>query len=384
MTLILLIYLLAPVAIIFAFQRFKLAQKIGTIILAYAVGIVLALTGAVEFEGPDAVAFDKIQRTIMNLTVPLAIPLMLFNVDFKLWTRSLPKTIWAFVAGIVSVIVAIVSGFFIFRNSGVAELNNVAGLMMGIYSGGTVNFFALGEALSVNPETIVFVYAFEMVVTFPFVIFIASGGYKLFRRFLPFASQTDDQKLPTNNVEISIESYSGMLQPRIVAQMAVALLIAVAFAGVGAGLSLLITGKLSELVVILTVTTLAIAASFVKKIRTLPKTFELGMVFILMFSVVVASQFDITTLYRTSHLLYFILYIMVVSIVLHLLLCRLFKVEGDLFTVASVGLLCSPPFVPPIVSAIKNPRMLISGVVIGLAGYAVGTYLGIAIASILK
>ncbi len=384
MTLILIIYLLAPVAIIFAFQRFKLAQKIGTIILAYAVGIVLALTGAVEFDGAEAVAFDKIQRTIMNLTVPLAIPLMLFNVDFKLWTRSLPKTIWAFVAGIVAVLVAIVSGFFIFRNSGITELNNVAGLMMGIYSGGTVNFFALGEALSVNPETIVFVYAFEMVVTFPFVIFIASGGYKCFRRFLPFATQADAQNLQQDNVDISIESYSGMLQPRTIVQMAVALLVAVAFAGIGAALSLLITGKLSELVVILTVTTLAIAASFIKKIRALPKTFELGMVFILMFSVVVASQFDITTLYRTSRLLYFILYIMVVSIVLHLLLCRLFKIEGDLFTVASVGLLCSPPFVPPIVSAIKNPRMLISGVVIGLAGYAVGTYLGIAIASILR
>jgi hypothetical protein len=50
-------------------------------------------------------------------------------------------------------------------------------------------------------------------------------------------------------------------------------------------------------------------------------------------------------------------------------------VSGDLFTVAHVGLLCSPPFIPPIVSAMNNRKVLISGIVIGLIGYASGTYL---------
>ena len=65
---------------------------------------------------------------------------------------------------------------------------------------------------------------------------------------------------------------------------------------IAAGVSLLLTGVLSELIIILVITTLAIAASFSEKIRNLPKTFELGMVFILMFSVVVASKFDVSCL----------------------------------------------------------------------------------------
>jgi uncharacterized membrane protein len=104
------------------------------------------------------------------------------------------------------------------------------------------------------------------------------------------------------------------------------------------------------------------------------------MFFILIFSVVVASQFDIYSVNTSAlSMLWFILFIMLTSVVLHLILSRIFKVSGDLFTVAHIGLLCSPPFIPPIVAAMGNRKVLISGIVIGLIGYAIGTYLGVAI-----
>ena len=130
----------------------------------------------------------------------------------------------------------------------------------------------------------------------------------------------------------------------------------------------------------MTITTLAIIASFSPKVRALPKTFELGMFFILIFSVVVASKFDIHALKGSLQILWFILFVMLTSIVLHLIICKLFKVEGDLFTVGHISLLCSPPFVPPIVEALGNRKVLLSGIVIGLAGYAAGNYLGVMIA----
>jgi len=70
--------------------------------------------------------------------------------------------------------------------------------------------------------------------------------------------------------------------------------------------------------------------------------------------------------------------------VFHLILSRILKVPGDLFTVAHVALLYSPPFVPPVAGAMHNKKVLISGIVIGLVGYAVGTYLGVGIAEILQ
>ena len=378
-------YILFPLLIIEGFKRWTVIQKIGTVVLAYAVGIIASLCGVMQFPDPAvAASFSKLQSTIMSVTVPLAIPLMLFNCDFKLWTKALPKTAWALVTGILAVVVSVVSGYFIFRNH-VPEVAKVAGMMTGIYTGGTVNFNALGASLGVDKSVMAIVLAFQMVITMPYIFFLLGGGYKIFRKILPYKDVTHKGRTDEDTVETAdVENYRGMFEKKNLIGMLKGLGLSIIFLAVGAGLALLITGTLSELVVILTITTLSIIASFFKKVRELPKTFELGMFFILIFSVIVASMFNIHSVSGGS--LYvggFVLWIMGVSVVLHLILCRIAKVSGDLFCVCQVGLLCSPPFVPPIAGAMKNKKVLISGIVVGLVGYAVGTYLGALLAWIL-
>lgn len=373
-------YIIFPFIIIMLFSRYKWAKTAGTVILAYAVGIIPALFGLTHFE--EGTVGLSIQKNIMNIAVPIAIPLMLFNCNFKLWTKSLPKTAAALGGGLAAVLIAIVSGFFLFRNSGINDIANVSAMMTGIYTGGTMNFNALGAALHVDSTTIATVLAFEMIVTFPLIMFIVGGGYRLFRKLLPFKDEASVVEADeTGGLEHGVEQYGDLLRGRVFLRSLVGLAISIGFLAIGAGLSLLITGKLNELVIILTITTLSIIASFSPKIRNIPKTFELGMFFILVFSVVVASQFDLNSLDSGSlNIGLFLLYIIVVATLLHLLFCRLFKVSGDLYSVALVALLCSPPFVPPVVGAMGNKKVLISGIVIGLIGYAIGTYLGVALA----
>ena len=381
------LFIVAPVLIIESFKRWTWAQKIGTVVLAYAVGIVLALTGACSFEEGSAAAltFTKTQSLLMSIAVPLAIPLMLFNCDFKLWTKALPKTIWSLVGGITAVVISVISGYFIFRHQGIPEIEKVSAMMTGIYTGGTMNFNALGASLNVDKSVMAIVLAFEMVLTTPYIFFIIGGGYKIFRKVLPYEDVTrrgrkDSADIPTGDVE----NYRGMFDKKNVGGMFIGLGLSVLMLAIGAGLSLLITGKINELIVILTITTLAIIASFFKKVRQLPKTFELGMFFILIFSVIVASLFDIHSINNGAMMIgALVAWIMIVSALVHLLFCRIAKVSGDLFTVGQVALLCSPPFVPPVVGAMKNKKVLLSGIVIGLVGYAIGTYLGVAIAWLL-
>lgn len=378
-------YIIFPILIIEAFKRWTIVQKIGTVVLAYAVGIIASLCGVFHFADPAIGAtFSKLQSTIMNVAVPLAIPLMLFNCDFKLWTKSLPKTAWALVTGIVAVIIASISGYFIFRNN-VPEIAKVTGMMTGIYTGGTMNFNALGAALNVDRSVMAIVLAFQMVITTPYIFFLLGGGYKIFRKLLPYKDITHKGRMDEDQVETAdVENYRGMFEKQNFIGMMKGLGLSFVFLAVGAGLALLLTGTLNELVVILTITTLSIIASFFKKVRELPKTFELGMFFILIFSVIVASMFDINSVNGGS--LYiggFVFWIIGVSVGLHLLLCRIAKVSGDLFCVCQVGLLCSPPFVPPIAGAMKNKKVLISGIVVGLVGYAIGTYLGALLAWVL-
>ena len=253
------LYVLVPILIIELFKRFAWMQKIGTVVAAYAIGILFALTGFVHFEPGTAAAlsFSKIQSTLMSVTVPLAIPLMLFNCDFKLWTKALPKTLWSLVGGLGAVLTAVVTGYFIFRTPDVPEFNKIAAMMTGIYTGGTMNFNALGASLGVDKTVMAIVLAFEMVLTTPYIFFIIGGGYKVFRKILPYDDSTrrgrKDEEVETKD----IENYQGMLAKQNVGGMFAGLGLSVLFLAVGAGLALLLTGTLNELVVILTITTLS-------------------------------------------------------------------------------------------------------------------------------
>ena len=78
-----------------------------------------------------------------------------------------------------------------------------------------------------------------------------------------------------------------------------------------------------------------------------------------------------------------LLVIVFASLVVHALLCRLAKVDGDMFMVTSVAAVASPPFVPLIARALNNPGAMLPGMTAGVVGYAVGSYLGISLGLLL-
>ena len=158
------IYLCFPIIIAIGFQKWDIVRKIGTVISAYAVGIVMSLTGLVSFEtgSADAELLQSVQKWIMNITVPLAIPLMLLSSDFKLWSKTLSKTVYALIGGLLSVLVAVVVAFFVFKNAGIDNFPDILAMMVGIYTGGTMNFAALGTALHINSTIMTCLMTIEM------------------------------------------------------------------------------------------------------------------------------------------------------------------------------------------------------------------------------
>jgi uncharacterized membrane protein len=160
---------------------------------------------------------------------------------------------------------------------------------------------------------------------------------------------------------------------------------AVLILAIGGGLSEIVPKNISMLVAILSITTLGIAASFIKKLKESKHSFDLGMYFILVFSLVVASMADISSFTTFStHLFYYISFAVFGTLILHVLLSALFKIDRDTVIITSTAFICSPPFVPMIAGVLKNKQIIISGLTIGIIGYAVGNYLGISIAYFLK
>ena len=80
----------------------------------------------------------------------------------------------------------------------------------------------------------------------------------------------------------------------------------------------------------------------------------------------------------------FLTFAIFVSLFIHAIICRLFRVDADSMVISSVAFINSPPFVPMISNAMKNRASLVTGISAGLIGYAVGNYLGILMAQLLK
>ena len=177
LAIILILYLLGPWLIIWLYGRFKILSKVGTIVLAYALGILMSLSGLVPADLPETDSIARSQELLQNLCVPLAIPLMLFSADFLSWTKSLKKTFTAFFCGIAAACLSVVIAFLLFKNQGIFELDKAAGLMVGFYSGGTPNVAALNMALQPSSETFLLVNTFEIFITFFSARF--SGGRRL-------------------------------------------------------------------------------------------------------------------------------------------------------------------------------------------------------------
>lgn len=373
----------------------------------------MAVTGITHFpaDSMEEMYFSSWQSSLMSFSVVVAIPLLLFNCDFRLWTRALPKTILALLSGLVAVVLTVIICYRLALTSmpqtdtvgsDISQLGKICAMLTGMYTGGTLNFNALGASLGVNKSLMAMVLAFDMLITVILYFFLLGGGYRLFRKLLPFTDETTPafrhqlRQMPPPVTDV--ENYHGMTSRDNLPGMLVGLLLSLSFLAVGCALSYLLwrigwiapdpdepdQPVLNEMVIILTVTTLSVIASFSDRIRNLPKTFELGMLFILLFSVILASLFDWRAV-QGSTLLIGLLVLMVVvgAMLFHLLFCRLFRVSGDLYSVSLIALLCSPPFVPPVIGAMGNKKVLVSGIVIGLIGYAVGTYLGVGVALLL-
>jgi uncharacterized membrane protein len=72
------------------------------------------------------------------------------------------------------------------------------------------------------------------------------------------------------------------------------------------------------------------------------------------------------------------------SLILHVAGSAIFRIDTDTVIITSVAGICSPPFVPMVASALKNRDVILPGVVTGIIGWVIGTYLGIGISTILS
>ncbi len=374
-----LFYLLFPAFVIRLCIRIPLAERIGAVILCYIGGVIAGNSGLI----PASAA--GLQNTLTEALIAIGISLLLFTIDIAEWRNTAGKAILSFVLATAAIVAVAFVAVAIFRGS-LSSAWKFGGMAIGLYTGGTPNLASIKEGLSVDNGSFILMHTYDTLISLIYILFAVSFAQRFFLLFMRRFSAPG----PTaGNVEVekpeTMESYIGIFNHRTVRGLGGVLLLAFAVTAGGLLVSSAVPSGFSAAAAILTITTLSIALSFVKRVRSTPKSFQFGMYFIFMFCTVVASMVKLSDIVHVNWpLLGFVALCIFGSMALHSILCTLFEIDVDTFLITSVSAICSPPFVPVVAAGLRNRLVLVSGITTGIIGYAVGNYLGISVAFLLR
>ena len=375
-----LIFCIAPAGVLWVCKRVSFLGKIGPVLLLYILGVIIGNIG-IKTE-----CISTLEDIMSRAMVPLAIPMMLFGCTFRL--RETKQQLKALVTGLTAVVIAVIIGYLIFGHN-IDEGAKVGGMLTGVYTGGTINLAALKTMLGVRNETYILLNSYDMLVSFLYLTFLLTIGIKLFRKFLPFKPDALEHGSYVRVIKENQENegdYSQLFTKAGMKDAGKLLGITLLICAISAGVAMLLPESMFMVIFILMLTTLGLICSFIKPIHNLKHSYNIGMYFIYIFCIVVASMADLTNLNLTGslNLLAYLLVVVFGSLGIQALLARLFKIDADTMVIASVTFINSPPFVPMMAAAMKNRRVLVTGLTLGIIGYAVGNYLGFLISELLK
>ena len=375
------ICLFTPLLILWLTWRFPLLNKVGTIIIAYIIGCLLGITGLI----PDTPEVHKVQTDIATYTIPFAIPLLLFSTDLKSWLKLAPAFIKSTLLAILGCCMAITIGFLICAGDDKETFASIGGMLTGLYTGGNANLASIKVALGVDDTTYIITSAYSTLLSAVYLFFVIIFGKRVLRLVLPDFPK--DKMNTTRSIDIKNhdnELFYGLFRRDNLRNLAQAHVLTILIIAIRAGIALLCPKHMFQTIFILGISTLSIIASSFKRVRTMERTFEAGTYLILVFSIAVASQVTVGTLGNIDpHIFLFITIATLGSLLIHVLLSAIFRIDTDTTLASSISLICSPPFVPVVAGALKNKNIIGPGIAVGLFGYAVGTYVGFMLAKLL-
>ncbi|MCI8368521.1 MAG: DUF819 family protein [Clostridia bacterium] len=402
-----------PIFIVWLTRKFRLLGAVGAIVICYLVGFAFS---AIGLSGHD---YDKgLTTTIAYVLVALSIPLVLFSINLKSVKTLAKGTVIGYSLCIVSAVIVAVAMFFITRLF-MEGTDKLAAMTIGLYTGGTPNLNAIGISLKAGSENISAANLSDSIVGGLYFLLIISVMPKVYGAILKRREKRAGGKKGARNAAVSDSGASAaadanpingtreasadeqavtvesapveepkkddytfgfsIKDKKSVLKLIGAFFLAVACLGVGALLEFLIEGTVGEnlLYILIAVSVGGVALSFITPVREIKGQYPLGMYLILFFSIALAMSID-WTVFLTDILptLAFFAVAQISVVLIHLLLCKIFRIDGDTALITSTAGVYGPPFIAPAAKACRRPDLIAPGIICASLGLAIGTVLG--------
>ncbi len=346
-----------------------IGKKTSGVIWALGISMLLSNTGIIPFSSP---AYDFVGGSL----VPLAIPLLLLKGDLRKIFRESGGVMLSFlIAGSATVIGALV-GFFLLDLGDIGP--KVAGVYSGGWIGGAVNFLAVSQAVEMTPQEFsVAISASSVVSVTALMILIALPSIKLITAFFP----------PITAASSSLEAIEqgGKEAPRLrLTHISGALALSFVICALAQMISQYL--DMSQYTILfITVLTIAVANLFPKAMAALEGEFEVGMLLMYLFFVAVGAGTDaISFISSAFNLFIYGMIIIVIHLAVVLLGAKLLKIDLAEALVASAAALVGPAVTAAIATSKGWNHLVTPGIMCGIFGYVIATFVGVSITAFLS
>ena len=343
----------------------KIGSAIGGPIIALVLGMILVNCNIMP-------GWADVHSVIFSYLINIAVPLLLFKVNLKNLSKLGGKILIAFALGTVGTMIgAVIAGL----TCGVgAETWKAYGMFAATYIGGSVNLASVGNGLGVDGSIWTAVSAADAIIFVVYMIFLMSfANWKFTKKHYKLSTELG-YKIQLNEEKVAKkeESHFGI---------AITIGAAVAIAAVGEWI-----GGLLNVPGILFSTAIALVVAGTTKIGEVSDASEhIGTFLIDVYFVALGCTAVIKDVIAAGPILF-----IGAAIVIGIHCLFLFGVGGamklpvDYLIMSSVANIGGPSLGPSVSQGYGWKHMTAPGIVLGLLGYAVGTYLGFAVAYLLK
>lgn len=353
-------------------ERYPWGRKYSGVMLLISAAIVLANLRIIPTTAP---AYDA----VWNYLVPLAIPLLLFEADLKRIVRESGPTLMAFCIGGLAVVIGALAGVAAL-DLGESEAE-FAGIFTGTYIGGGLNFAAVAAATGMQEGSLLSaaVAADNVLTNVHFLLIIFLPGMAWFARH--YHSQHIDN---AGSFAADSEAVPHQVRQLDVAGLLFALALAFALAAGGSAVAALL-GTPQFAILVTTALTLLVATFLPGLVQRLSGHTEAGNVMMFIFLASVGATADIWELVAVGPVLFlFATIIISVHMLVLFVVGKILKLDLAELVVASAVCIGGPSSAAALASAKGWKDLLIPGVLAGSFGYAIGSFIGVAVTEWLR
>ncbi len=373
-------------------QRYAWAGKVTGCVIALIAAMILSNTRVIPLDSP---VYDN----VWTYVVPLAIPLLLFNANVKkIWKES-GRMLGIYLLSGLGTIVGGIVAFFLLRNF-IPELARITPMMVGTYTGGSVNLVAMADAFATSGEMVSSsVVADNLLMALYFFVLVAIPSINFF--FKKYKHPIIDEQLAGTKTDGEAKTRAASYwAAKPISLKHIAMAVAIAFIIVAVSVAIsnvfaaiiptsnfffsLINGLLGSKYLIMTTLTMLLATYLPNFMGNIAGAQEIGTFLIHIFFTVIgvpASIYMIVT--KAPLLLVFCLIIVLFNMLFSFGFGKLLKSDLETIILASNANIGGPTTAAAFAVSKGWDALIIPSILVGVLGYVIGNYYGIFVGTFL-